>query len=264
MGYNDQFTAQQLKLNYTEWDHSIKDTQTFLLWVKREVMRGNLVTIGVYTNEFLFYCRTKETSGDPDYDHIVSVIGIDTTTPQDFINFQNEDVLYFSDHGLWDPSPDTTGTRYIFNYTFQDIMGNRKEANARTGRVYTLPNDNSIGNYGLSISGIMDVNKESLPISIIPSQNYENPEIRDGSSIRPPPFPLTLRVTISKLVPSVQYVLYRYDNVNNVPLDSFNAHSSQAKSQQDITISSGTKYTFEENIQSSDQVIYRCVRKDGL
>lgn len=264
MGYNDEFTVDKLKLVHTEWDRSIKDTKKFLLWIKKEVMLGNLVTTGVYTNEFLFYCDENKNAGDPDYDHIVSVIGIDTTSPGDFVNFKNEDILYFSDHGLWDPSPDTTGTRYIFNYTFLEIMGNRVDANDKSGRVYTLPNDDSVGNYGLSISGIKDTNQETLPITIIPSQNYEEPEIRDGSNTRPTSFSLSLTITISELVPSVQYVLYKYNNLDNVPIDSFNSHSSQATSQRDITITSGTKYTFQETIESSDRVIYRCVRKDGL
>lgn len=267
LGYNDEFAAQQLRLNSTKWDRSTTvDTKEFLLWIKKEVMRGNLVTIGVYTNEFLFYCTTNKNAGDSDYDHIVSVIGIDSTTPNDFENFNNEDILYFSDHGLWDPYESPSNTRYIFNYTFLEVMGNRQDANRKDGRVYTLPNDESIGNYGLSISGIMDLNNECLPISIIPSQNYEEPEIRDGSNTRPTSFMLNLTVTISNLTPSVEYILYKYNNVSKVPTQSFNinSNSGQSISQRDIVISSGTKYIFVETIESSDRVIYRCVRKDGL
>lgn len=254
----------QLKLNHSEWDQSTRDTEKFLLWVKKEVMMGNLVTIGVYTNEFLFYCNDKRKAGDPDYDHIVSVLGIDTSSPNDFSNFHNEDVLYFSDHGLWNPSPDSTGPRYIFNYTFVEVMGDRRAANEKGGRVYTVPNDVSVGNYGLSVLGVSDANGETVPVSVVPSQNFEEPEIRDGSNTRPSSFSLNLTVTVSELVPSVRYVLYRYDDLSKVPSESFNAHRSQSISERNITISSGTKFTFEERIQSSDRVIYRCVRGDGL
>jgi hypothetical protein len=258
LGYNDAYAAEQLRFNFTQWDRSSSETKSFLLWLKREVMLGHLVTIGVYTNEYLFYCKTNPNTGDDAYDHIVSVLGIDTSTPNDFTVYHGSDVLYFDDHGLWgDPE---IGTRYIFNYTFDEIMGDRAEANSQTGRVYTLPNSASIGNYGLSVSSILDTHDDTLPITITTSQNYESPEIKDGSNTRPASSPITLTITISNLTPSVSYILYTYTDIADVPIGSFNSHSSMAASQQTISISSGSTFTLSATIQTSDQRIYRCVK----
>jgi hypothetical protein len=259
LGYNDAYAAEQLRFNFTQWDHSTRDTKSFLLWLKQEVMLGHLVTIGVYTNEYLFYCKTNSHAGDSDYDHIVSVLGIDTNTPHDYTEFQGNDVLYFDDHGLWDPDP-SIGTRYIFNYTFDEIMGDQVEANSKIGRVYTLPDSPSIGNYGISVSSILDTNHDTFPISIDVSQNYESPEIKDGSNTRPPSSSITLTIMISDLIPSVDYILYSYTDITSVPTDSFNTHSSMAATQQTIRISSGSTFTLTANIQTSDQRIYRCVK----
>jgi hypothetical protein len=258
LGYNDAYASEQLRYNFTQWDHSTMNTKLFLLWLKKEVMLGHLVTIGVYTNEYLFYCKTKLTEGDDSYDHIVSVLGIDTKTPNDYTVYDGSDVLYFDDHGLWgDPE---IGTRYIFNYTFDEIMGGRVEANSQTGRVYTLPNSTSIRNYGLSVSAILDTHHDTFPISITTSQNYESPEIKDGSNTRPASSTITLTITISDLAPSVTYILYTYTDIARVPTGSFNSHSTMAATQQTISISSGSTFTFTETIQTSDQRIYRCVK----
>jgi hypothetical protein len=275
LGYNDAYAAQQLRYNFTQWDHDAattngKDTKSFLLWVKKEVLEGHHVTIGVYTNEYLFYCKSNPNAGDPTYDHIVSILGIDTSTPSDTSTFNGNDILYFDDHGLWgDGSPavgdSTSGTRYIFNYTFDEIMGTRQEANDQTtaARVYTLPSSESEGNYGISVHGILDSHGDTLPISLFPSQNYESPEIKDGSNTRPASSSITLTIKISSLTPSVSYVLYSYSSIDNVPTSSFNSHASSASSQQTFSISSGSSYTLTEDIQSSDQRIYRCVRADA-
>jgi hypothetical protein len=262
LGENDAYAAEQLRYNFTQWDNSVRNPESFLLWIKKEVLLGNYVTIGVYTNEYLFYCNGNPHAGDPTYDHIVSILGIDTNTPTDTNTYHGNDILYFDDHGLWGDEPDV-GTRYIFNYTFDEIMGTRQEANEKTGRVYTLPSSDSEGNYAISVSGILDTHHNTLPISIIPSQNYESPEIEDGTNTRPASSSITLTITITNLIPSVSYVLYTYHDINTVPTGSFNSHASSASSQQTISISSGSSYTFTQQILTSDQRIYRCVRADA-
>jgi hypothetical protein len=42
LGYNDAYASEQLRYNFTQWDHSTMNTKLFLLWLKKEVMLGHL------------------------------------------------------------------------------------------------------------------------------------------------------------------------------------------------------------------------------
>lgn len=266
LGYNDLYTSSQLNFNFTSWNNSVRDTNAFLVWVKEQVRAGYYVTLGVYTNEYLFYCDTDKSAGDADYDHIVSVVGVESnhTSVESAGVFYPDDVLYFSDHGLWNPSPSGTGPRYIFNYTFADIQATRKEANSRGNgaSVYSLPSDTAVGNYGLAVSGVLDADNVLMPVRLDTSVNYESPEIKDGSSDRPAAMPVTLTVTVSGLQQGHSYVLFKYDDETAVPSRGFNANASQASVQWNISLPINcicSEYTLTDSILSSDKAIYRAV-----
>jgi hypothetical protein len=84
--------------------------------------------------------------------------------------------------------------------------------------------------------------------------------MKDGSNRRPDPMPLVLTVTVSGLTPGVAYRLYRYDELEKIPDSGFNAHASAAAQIRDIQISSGSHYTFRQDILSNEVAAYRCVR----
>ena len=260
LGVNDVFTAKELRLQSVEWDHKTKDTSAFLGWVKQMVSKGYTVTIGLYMNYYLFYSTTDANAGDADYDHIVSVTRVDSQYPNDGL-YHDEDILYISDNGLW--APVLTGPPYIFSATFKDFQGNRKDANAKTGAVYTVPNDRQIGNYGLAISGVLDDNGDTVPIAVNTNVNYETPEIDPRSNTRPKSMPLTLTGTASGLLPAVSYNLYKYSDETAVPTKQFNDNAVKAsKVWKSITSNSGS-YSWSESITSSDKVFYRMVRADA-
>ena len=69
-------TAQVFGLNIATWDYNAAATPqsaAFLNWTRTQIAASRPVLIGVYLSE---------TGGDPDYDHIVPVTGIDGTTLQ--------------------------------------------------------------------------------------------------------------------------------------------------------------------------------------
>lgn len=253
LGGNDDFTANALSLRYSRYNHAIRDTHAFLTWVKSSLARGEPVTIGVYMNEYLFYGNTNPNAGDADYDHIVTVFKI--TSYYNDTQYHDDDVLYFSDHGLWAPRQQPV---YEFNATFGAIQGNRKQANSKNGLIYTLPNSPQIGNYGISLSGVVDNGGNTLPVSIISNINYEDPEIAPRSNTRPDATPISLTVTIAGLTPLIQYNVYKYSSETLIPDENFNKNAAQADSVRRFNASSST-YTFIENVFSSDKVIYRCV-----
>lgn len=255
IGVNDTYAATQMHLTYAEWNTTSEtSTNQFLAWVKGEVAAGYPVAIGIYTNEYLFYGKTSPSAGDPDYDHIVPVTGVASNSPLNSTYYAS-DVITFSDNGLW------TGTsngqpQYVFSYPFGTFEASRRTANAKTGSVYSVTNDNA--NYGVAITGIVDQSRETVPVRLATSVNYESPEIKNGSNTRPASMPLTLTVSVSGLTPGTAYNLYRYNAMASVPNSAFNANAASAYEKWSF-VATGTSYVTTENIQSSDEAIYRAV-----
>lgn len=139
---------------------------------------------------------------------------------------------------------------------FSQFSGTRAEANSKTSDVYTLPTSP----YGIAHKGVVDLQRETLPVSITTSSIYENPQISEGSESRPTAAKLTLTVTVSNLEAGVVYNLYKYNSENMIPTSNFNANSGNATSVTKIT-SDGvlSHYTFSETIKSDEKVFYRCV-----
>lgn len=259
IGLNDVCAAEKMHLKAIEWGYSKERTvDQFLAWVKEHVVKGYPVAIGVYTNEYLFYGNKKPNAGDEEYDHIVTVTGIASNHPLDNPSYYGNDVITFSDNGLWTTS---SGAHYFFSYGMDDFQANRKEANAVGGAIYSLSNSGS--NYGIAISGVLDLNGDTLPVRIETNYNYEWPEIKDHSNKRPAAMPLQLTLNVFGLEPNVVYNLYRYSDLESVPNSHFNAHVSQAFEHWQFQISSGSNYVMMQDINSDEMAIYRCVRESA-
>lgn len=256
LGINDQYAAAKMHLKAIAWNTSAeKKTQQFLTWIKKNVLEGYPVIIGIYTNEYLFYNKKNPKAGNSDYDHIVPVFEISSYHSLDHTDYYADDVIYFSDNGLWG---DSVYPPYIFSYPFAVFQANRKQANAKNGSIYSLSNSGS--NYGIAITGIIDLNGDTFPIRVDTNLNDEKPEIQNGTNIPPEPTPLTLTITLSNLEPHILYNLYRYDDLELVPDSDFNAHASQAYEKWQIQIGSGSTFVMTQQIQSDEIAVYRAVK----
>jgi len=225
--------------------------------VKNHVVQGHLVIIGVFTNEYLFYEDTDTTAGDSEYDHIVPVVGVSSNTKLTDTSYKSSDVLYFSDNGLWG---ELDTAQYIFSYSFSSIQKTRKDANSKTGEVYSLKNDGV--NYGIAITGLNVTNNDTVPIVISTDLNYELPEIK--GSTRPKNEDLTLTVSISAMKASTAYNLYLYTDWTKVPTSSFNTNKSKAAKTWSITSSASGTYEMTYAIKSDTQAFFRCVLATAL
>lgn len=256
IGDNDQIAATAMHLNSVEWaTDKEQSTEDFLVWVKQNTLKGYVVIIGIYQNYYEFYDDSSPLAGDPDYDHIVPVLGIRSNHPLNDTNtYYNDDEIIFSDNGLYG---DSSNPPYIFSYPFQYFQNSRKNANSKNGNIYSLPNSGS--NYGIFINSIFDENHETFPIRIDTNINYESPEIKDGSSIRPKPMKLTLTVTVSSLTMNTYYACYRYNNLVNIPNSDFNSFPSKAIGTYFFQ-ANATSYSWKINILSDEVVAFRCVK----
>lgn len=256
LGVNDVAAAKAMHLTATAFNTAAQtDTSSFLKWVKGNVAAGYPVAIGVYTNEFRFYGRTNPLAGDPDYDHIVTVTGVSSKLPLTGpVAYYADDVLTFSDHGLWTGTP-TGLPQYLFSYAFGAFPASRRQANAARGAVYSLP----IGrNYGIAITGIADLKRETVPVRLTTSVNSETPAMVNGSTARPAAKPVTLTITLSNLTPGKAYNLYRYNTMAAVPESSFNAAAAKAAQKWTI-VATGATYTMTQTIMSNEIAVYRPV-----
>ena len=271
LGVNDAYCAGQVKLSATQWSRKSNNVQDFLVWVKTNIKAGYPVTIGVYTNQYLFYGSKISTAGDSDYDHIVPVLAI--TSKYNDALYHADDIITFSDNGesacigatKQATCDDDRQTRpYYYNYTFSSFVATRTVANSKTsGHVYSLPSSTSVGNYGIAHTGIVDPTSQTLPITITTNVNNETPDIVDGSSTRPAASNIILTIVISKLTPNVKYNLYKYSSAAKVPTSKFNANAKNAATVTSITGPTNGVYSFSVTIQSNQQVFYRCVPANG-
>lgn len=118
VGTNDQRAAKLLRLDAIEFPHpdlSDGHTDKYLAWVKSMVRRGYAPTITVFMNQYLFYGELNPNAGYPDYDHIVSATSVQSDYDDD--EYHDDDVITFSDHGLYGPWPKSLRP-YYFTYRF--------------------------------------------------------------------------------------------------------------------------------------------------
>jgi len=213
------------------------------------------VVIGVFMNQSRFYGTTNLNAGDTEYDHIVAVTGITSTHPlTGTTTYYADDVLTFNDNGLWNG---TNGQpQNVFSYSFGSFATTRQRANAKTAAVYSLKNG---ADYGIAITGIIDLSRETVPVRLTTSVNAETPAMVDGSNTRPAAKPVTLTITVSNLKPGTTYTLYRYNSMANVPDSNINANAAKAAQKWTITIASGSTYTMTQTINSNETAVYRAV-----
>ena len=255
LGVNDVAAAKAMHLTATAFNTTQQPTSTaFLTWVKSNVTAGYPVVIGVFMNQNRFYATTNLYAGDTEYDHIVAVTGMTSTRAlTGTATYYADDVLTFNDNGEWT----TNGQpQNAFSFAFGTFVTTRQQANAKTAAVYSLKNG---ADYGIAITGIIDLSHETMPVRLTTSTNAETPAIVDGSNTRPAAKPVTLTITVSSLKPGTTYTLYRYNSMTKVPDSNINANVANAAQKWTIKIASGSTYTMTQTINSNEIAVYRAV-----
>jgi hypothetical protein len=249
LGVNEDFVANALHLKIDSWKGS--GSKPFLSWIKKNTLLQYPVSMGVFENMSHF-----EGDEDLEYDHIVSVLGFGSEYPLSDFQYHDSDELYFSDNGLL--GDDTaSNSPYFLNVRFSDIQKSRVTANLPSAPFYSIAQSQK--NYGFAVIGVVDRDNETLPVRLTTSHNFEFPEIKNKTTQRPKPAPLTLSITVSGLKPGVEYNLYRYSRVEQVPQGSFNANAKNADKKWFISHTSGTTFTTSETLMSNEMAFYRAV-----
>ncbi len=269
---NDQYTATEIALSSEEWNNLIRDTQRFLVWIKNWMIQGKPVTIGVYMNHYLFYGDNSPNAGDSTYDHIVTVYSVSSNFNEIADNkdgtllYHEDDMITISDHALWNPRI-ANQPQYFYSYLFKDFQGNRRQANAADGNLYTLPDSTDIGNCGIVHTGIIGAESDSnqlVPVKVETDINYETPEIGYLSNTRPKSIPVTLSITVGSSVSNIKqgqtYHLYKYNDEKKIPNSNFNANADKSVVNWTLVAEKdGQVFSVTDKIMSNEKAIYRCV-----
>lgn len=255
LGGNADSAAQSMHLNVVHKYTTPQDDPTlFLAGVKQNVAQGYPVIIGVYMNSRIF-----PGEDDPQYDHIVPVLGVDSNYSLADPSYHPDDSFIFSDNGLY--TPDDVPP-FFFSRTGQEFLKSREQADAGN-QPYALAD--CAGNFGIAFTGVTDLKNETLPVQVAASVDCESPAMQDGSNSRPEPGQLGLTVTVSNLVAGVTYVLYQYGNVGDVPDEDFNdpAHVAKATNIWRFTAETDS-YVQSLNIPSDEMAIFRAVKSASV
>jgi hypothetical protein len=252
---NDRHAARKMHLTSQEWGAEAETcTHDFLAWVKRHILNDVPVAIGVYMNKSVF---GDDSDNDPEYDHIVPVIGMESSHPFSDHGYYDDDVIIFSDNGVY--TPDSAPVPYIFKYSFGDFQKSRCDANQASAGVYSLALATpDVKNYGIALTGIR-TDGSTLRVQVSTDVNYERPGIADGCGERPAAMRLRLSVAVSGLESGALYKMYRYDSMDRVPNRAFNKHASDALRTWDIRGDTTGTFQIDEEVLSDEVVVYRAV-----
>ena len=254
LGVNDLSAAKAMRLAATRFDsRTQRSTEQYLRWVKGRFLRGDVVIMGVYNN----VTTLGETPpGDNEYDHIVPMMGIGSTTSlrtgRD--RYYPSDSITISDNGLHNVGPTYP---YLYSYRFSDFPRSRAAANRPGGAVYSLRDRPA--NYATAISGIVDVDRVTIPVRLTSDVNGEG-EWNVAIGKQPPaPIPMTLTAHVTIPDNGVAYNLYLYDDFADVPTAGFNAAAGKAIQTWQIPAGSGPIWKVTIDAMSDQTRIFRAV-----
>lgn len=272
LSMNDQATTRKCGMTSNEFFGDGKtrhgkldvDTYDFIAWIKEMMRKNYAVTIGVYMNHALIYNSTDPEDGFHANDHYVTVTKYESDFDDD--EYHENDIITIADHEVYPKNPfESPPCYFTYIVNMAGWISNRTEANnPATGYIYTLPQRSfSVRNFGIAQTGIIDINKECLPVTVATDKNFEQPQIKPYSEERPKPMPLVLTITVSNVEDGVDYIIYRYDDEKKIPTHSFNKNKANAKEIFEFKGDTSTKYQLIQNIMSDDKCIYRAVRADS-
>ena len=254
LGVNDLAAAKAMRLQATRFNsRGQRSTEQYLRWVKSRFLRGDVVIMGVYNNVTTL---GESPPGDSEYDHIVPMMGIGSTTSLSTgrDRYYPSDSITISDNGLHNIGPTYP---YLFSYRFSDFPRSRATANLPGGAVYSLRDRPA--NYATAVSGIVDVDRVTIPVRLTSDVNGEG-EWNVAVGKQPPaPIPMTLTAHVSIPAADVAYRLYLYDDFADVPAAGFNAAADRAIQMWQIPAGSGPIWRVTIDAMSDQTRIFRAV-----
>lgn len=253
VGVNDRAAARRMRLRAQEFGTPHRrGPKEMLAWLKAEVIAGHVPIIGVFNN----VTRLGESgAGDPVYDHIVPVLGVDSQQPlTPGAGYRPTDSLTISDNGLYGKR---RSRPFLFTYRFRSFPRTRQEANAPHGPLYSLRP--RAPDYGISVSGVRDPQRVTAPVRLTSDAHGEGVENRSWLGHPPRPFRIRLTAHARLPDPNAPYDVYLYRSFGDVPARNFNAHAGDAIRHWHIPAGHGEQWTKTIAARSDQTRVFRAV-----
>lgn len=250
LGVNDIDAAAAMRLSAVAFDNEHQgSTPQFLAWVKTMLLRGDPVIIGVLMK---MSASDGTLPGDPEYDHIVPVLGVDSAAQLTLRDrrYRPNDALIFSDNSGGDSSS-------MYRLTFAALQRSRTAANRADAPRYSLLNHPL--NYGIAVTGVMDPEHVTIPVRLTSSEDGEGAQEQDRLPTPPAPIPMEITATVTIPDPSVAYHVYLYDDFAKVPIRAFNATAGSAIESWTIPPGSADTWTTTISVMSDQTRVFRAV-----
>ena len=255
LGVNDLRAAKAMRLDARAWNHDEqKSAPQFLAWVKKRVLSGDSVIMGVFNNTRILNEWNQGDQGDSSYDHIVPVFGVGSAQPLRKGAYSGTDTITISDNGLH-----TIGQNipYLYTYTFDSFLRTRAQANAVGGPIYSLRSTPK--NFGVAVRGIIDTDGVTVPVRLISNVDGEGVQNQPVMKQPPAPMPITLTARVKLPDPSRAYRVYLYDDFAKVPGHNFNAKSERAMRVWTIPAGGSHLWSVTIHAMTSDTRVFRAV-----
>jgi hypothetical protein len=225
---NADLVLRSLRLKFDEFDTSnqpVPQYKPYLEWTKRHLQMGHPVLIVLF----------DQNDNSRDYDHIALATGFHS---RDATKYHPEDTLIFNDNFTLEPRI----RRFSTLHDTREMNGNGSEY------FFCIPENYA---FGCAVTGIDDETGLAQPIQIGVNREDEPDVVDDEVSVE-----LVLSITIRDLKPGRKYVVYRYDDYNQIPTRNYadsNYHSARE------FIADADIKTIADQCQSNGLATYRCV-----
>jgi len=180
---------QHFSFDSWSWDFDEEENpqfESFIVWMKRNLLNGYPVIFGIYVTDGF---------NDPDYDHIVTAVGIESHAT-DSEPYHPDDILIFHTNYTTEPVRRRVGS----------LCGTRQSCSHDSDAGGCIPRDTC---YGIAVKSLnRPLHASSTPVRIL-LESVEEPYISPSGLGEPVDLPA--QVECSCLIPATVYDLYRYD-----------------------------------------------------
>ena len=210
MPSNVAYTAEKLRLRYSEWDSSQPAPQApaYKRWLKAHLAAGHPIAWFPICKGDSHVCYPDSCPNGGACDHVEPMFGIFSNHPlTDPTVYDDDYVLHASDQDL------QTYYRPLNSLDDSlDMSGNCKNAGSGFGKNEMYPCFDASVTYGLAVLGL-DVNGTTFPTSVSTPGAAGEPNVRAGQ----PAVALQATLTVTGLTAGSAYVLYRYNGTDALP-----------------------------------------------
>merc|ERR1712216_80499 len=213
-----------LHFNHSSWDDRLQTQPqhaSFLRWARAAINAAEPVIFGVY----------MRTLKDPVYDHIVPMVGYDSTG------------VFFNDL-----HHNTT-----LRYDVSNFVQSRESCSGGIDDFrYCLPTS---VNYGIRVHGNLDHDNVLLPVRLH-MESWMEPDYSKEDAHHQKPTELRGTLTVTRLQPGAHYALLRYQDVESVPARHF--LQSNFTSRIDFVAPETGNVEFATKFMSNSTNFFRC------